>query len=54
MINLCYVDINECEQVNDCDVNANCTNTAGSYDCECKHGFRGDGETCTGEWIDEL
>ncbi|CAH3155022.1 unnamed protein product [Porites evermanni] len=29
-----------------CDVNANCTNTQGSYFCTCKTGFSGDGKTC--------
>jgi len=33
---------------NDCDVNADCTDTAGSYDCSCRSGYEGDGFNCTG------
>lgn len=30
-----------------CDINADCKNTAGSYECRCKEGFEGDGvEIC--------
>ena len=41
-------DIDECAPngTNDCDINALCTNTAGSYTCECNPGYTGDGETC--------
>ena len=28
---------------------AECTNTEGSYTCECKPGFTGDGKECTGK-----
>ena len=31
-----------------CDGNANCTNTDGSFKCQCKIGFSGDGKTCRG------
>ena len=31
-----------------CDDNANCDNNEGSYECECKTGFTGDGFHCTG------
>ena len=43
-------DINECALLNGpCDENALCTNIEGSYKCECKEGFQGDGYTiCTG------
>ena len=27
---------------------AECTNGEGSFQCECKQGFTGDGETCNG------
>ena len=33
---------------NDCDVNADCTDTVGSYDCSCRSGYEGDGFNCTG------
>merc|ERR1712193_244053 len=32
--------------LNDCDVNADCTNDAGSFSCACKPGYEGDGKTC--------
>lgn len=43
------VDIDECaadEFV--CDVNANCSNTDGSYNCICKPRYTGNGTSCTG------
>ena len=44
-----FVDINECTNGTDsCDVNANCTNTDGSYTCDCKTGYVGDGFSCSG------
>ena len=47
-------DFDECEsQSNDCDVNADCQNTAGSYTCMCKAGYTGDGKTCKGMIKDE-
>ena len=60
MVNLNYffVDINECvrDQISDeyqhlehnCHVDANCTNTKGSFYCNCLKGFSGDGVTCVG------
>ena len=45
-------DINECSRPedNDCnDINGTCLNNDGSYTCDCKSGFRGDGKTCIGE-----
>ena len=32
-----------------CGMNANCTNTEGSYKCTCTNGFTGDGSNCSGE-----
>jgi hypothetical protein len=41
-------DIDECTLgTADCDPNASCTNTPGSYSCTCLTGFTGDGQTCT-------
>ena len=40
-------DINEC-QSDICDVNANCTDSDGSFECSCNVGFTGDGFTCFG------
>ena len=33
-----------------CDANADCTNQVGTFNCSCKSGFNGDGNTgnCTG------
>ena len=43
-------DIPECErELDDCDQNATCINTFGSYDCLCNTGFTGDGFTCAGQ-----
>ena len=42
------VDIDECSNnSNKCDENAICTNTIGSYTCQCKEGFTGNGHYCT-------
>ena len=43
---LLFLDIDEC-QTNPCHVNANCTDVEGSYECQCKTGFSGDGVICT-------
>ena len=44
-----FADINECEgSGNNCDTNAICANTIGSYECSCKEGFTGDGIQCEG------
>ncbi|XP_073250639.1 uncharacterized protein [Porites lutea] len=40
-------DIDECSASSPvCDINANCSNTHGSYYCTCKAGFTGGGKTC--------
>ena len=46
-----FIDIDECTSLgdNDCGSNALCTNTNGSYSCNCKDGFQGDGINCTGK-----
>ena len=42
-------DINECElDIDNCDQQATCTNTEGSYSCSCNTGWTGDGFTCEG------
>ena len=41
------IDVNEC-LLSPCDANADCNNTDGSFDCECRLGFLGDGFQCTG------
>ncbi|KYF97876.1 hypothetical protein BE18_28360 [Sorangium cellulosum] len=41
-------DVNECALGTDnCDANATCTNTTGSFTCACNAGYEGDGVTCT-------
>ena len=46
------VNIDECadENLNDCDPNAVCVDTIGSFECRCKEedNFRGNGKTCVG------
>ena len=44
------LDVDECAMAstNDCDANAYCENTIGSFKCTCKSGFIGDGWNCTG------
>lgn len=40
-------DVDECaDGGDDCDENAECTNTPGGFDCECSRGFVGDGTRC--------
>ena len=39
-------DVDECILDSTCDINANCTNTNGSYTCTCGDGFLGDGLVC--------
>ena len=48
-------DINECtNNTHNCHENANCTNTNGSFTCECVKGFTGDGENCTGIFNEQI
>ena len=44
------LDIDECEtDADNCDINADCTNTIGSYTCKCRLGYLGNGESCRGK-----
>ena len=46
-----FSDTDECTipERNECDPNAMCTNTEGSYVCRCKKGYSGVGKNCTGK-----
>ena len=45
---LLSTDIDECERgLDNCDVNADCTNSIGSLSCTCVQGYSGDGVTCS-------
>ena len=47
---LFVADLDECDtNSHDCDRNANCRNTVGSYKCTCKAGYAGDGKNCSGK-----
>lgn len=51
MMSLSVPDIDECTTAeHTCAADGGlCTNTDGSYTCECASGYRGDGHTCIGE-----
>ena len=49
---VCYPDIDECsEQTHDCDADAECTNTEGSFQCKCPRTFCNTGTARQGECI---
>ena len=40
----------ECEnKIDNCNVDANCVNTKGSFYCTCRTGYSGDGVSCIGK-----
>ena len=45
------LDINECSNADDnnCHESALCTNTNGSFTCQCQNGYIGNGTTCNGK-----
>ena len=50
-----YTDDDECKNgLDNCSVNANCTNTIGSFECTCNDGFGGDGRTCISKMISAI
>ena len=48
-----HTDVNECEDggLNHCHENTSCTNTEGSFNCDCNDGYSGSGTECTGSWV---
>ena len=43
-------DIDEClRQLHNCSENALCTDTIGSFECDCFNGYMGNGVNCTSE-----
>ena len=45
-------DINECERdLDNCALNAACTDTIGNFTCTCNTGYRGDGVSCGNNMI---
>ena len=50
-----FIDIDECVLgTHGCSANGFCTNTIGSYTCQCNPGYTGDGFTCIGWFINML
>ncbi len=46
------IDVNECTLgAHSCDANADCNNTAGSYSCQCRTGYSGNGKACAGVYF---
>ena len=48
-----FTDVNECANRthNNCDENAQCTDTPGSFICTCNPGYEGNGLNCTSKQI---
>ena len=46
-----FADVDECSvDLAQCGESASCTNTVGSYICNCLEGYLGIGNQCTGEY----
>ena len=45
-------DVDECDNnLHNCHVNADCINTIGSFYCDCRNGFNGNGTYCYGMYF---
>ena len=45
-----YLDVDECTvRSHNCHPMATCTDTIGSFTCQCQNGYTGNGQTCTGK-----
>ena len=51
VFDIVFVDINECEDGNNGGCTLVCSNTVGSYNCDCNEGYNllNDGTTCEGK-----
>lgn len=48
-VSLTHVDTDECVQSGTpCHPGAQCNDTVGGFECQCKEGFLGDGQQCDG------
>ena len=45
-----FLDIDECFS-NPCHNNASCTDTEGSFDCQCNTGYSGNGLNCSSKYV---
>ena len=51
-MNIYYIDIDECAiNADNCDAHAACSNNVGSFSCQCRFGYSGNGTTCQGMWL---
>ena len=48
-VQLLFIDIDECSLNLPCDSNAICMDTVGSFTCQCRLGFTGNGTSCEGD-----
>ena len=47
-----HTDIDEClSGTHNCDANAQCSNTIGSFTCSCVQGYSGNGVECSGTFV---
>ena len=52
---LLLTDDDECDNgLHNCDINANCINMIGSFECTCNDGYLGNGTTCISNLKDHL